>query len=696
MWGGAVDNLGGRTLSYLARTVRPRGNIACIGLVEASTLQTTVMPLILRGVSLLGIHSSEVPREWRISIWEKLASEWMPKDLLKYTVREVIDLADVPRACDELVSGNARTRFVVPIGGDIWPEDRVGLTLRFQGVIMNTMSDDPTPAKQATATVSLEASPPLDPMSAFTAFTQQMTLVQRQILEQMAAFWTGAGDAPTAPTLAAQKSDKRFAADAWRKDPSFDLLRQTYLGYSDYLNDAVEAMALDERTKSQMRYGMRQLIDAMSPSNFLITNPEALQLAVDTGGQSLAQGMGLFLEDLAKGRVSSTDERAYEVGKDIAATPGTVIFENELMQLIQYAPTTETVSERPLLMIPPCINKFYILDLQPENSLVRYIVSQGNTVFMVSWRNIGPAQSHLQWDDYLEQGVMKAIEVALSVSGADKLNTLGFCIGGTLLVSALAVTRARGRMPAASMTLLTTMLDFTDTGEIGVLVSDNGIAAREAAIGAGGLMPGKDLAFAFSSLRANDLIWQYVVNSYLKGKAPPAFDLLYWNADSTNLPGPMFCWYMRNTYLENNLRIPDKTIQCGEPVNLSRINVPTFIYASREDHIVPWRTAFESTQLLAGDTTFVLGASGHIAGVINPASKHKRNHWVAGEVGTDPDRWLENAQDVPGSWWPRWIAWLRKQAGADVPAPTKVGNPTYSAIEAAPGRYVKVKDSEAK
>jgi len=560
---------------------------------------------------------------------------------------------------------------------------------------MNTISDDPALARESTATGGLEAPRPLDPMSAFTAFTQQMTLVQQQIMEQMAAFWTGAGGAPAAPALAAPNNDKRFAADAWRKDPCFDLLRQTYLGYANYLNGAVEGMALDERTKSQLRYGMRQLIDAMSPSNFLITNPEALQLAVDTGGKSLAQGMGLFLEDLAKGRVSSTDESAYEVGKDIAATPGTVIFENELMQLIQYAPTTATVSERPLLMIPPCINKFYILDLQPENSLVRYSVSQGITVFMVSWRNIGPEQSHLQWNDYIERGVMKAIEVSLSVTGTDKLNTLGFCIGGTLLASALAVTRARGRMPAASMTLLTTMLDFTDTGEISVLVTEEGMRAREAAIGAGGLMPGKDLAFAFSSLRANDLIWQYVVNSYLKGKAPPAFDLLYWNADSTNLPGPMFCWYMRNTYLENNLRIPDKTIQCGVPVNLSRINVPTFIYASREDHIVPWRTAFESTQLLSGDTTFVLGASGHIAGVINPASKNKRNHWVAGEVGTDPDRWLEIAQHVPGSWWPHWITWLRKQAGADVPVPTTVGNSKYSAIEAAPGRYVKVKDFEA-
>ena len=468
----------------------------------------------------------------------------------------------------------------------------------------------------------------------FIAFTQQMAQVQQQFVDQMTLFWAGAGGESAAAPTAAKDSDRRFAAEPWHHDPRFDLMRRTYLAYSEYLQGAVENVPLDDKTKAQMRYGMRQFIDAMSPSNFLVTNPEAMQVAIETGGQSLTQGMNLFFEDLAKGRVSSTDENAYQLGTDIAITPGAVIFENELMQLIQYAAATETVRERPLLMIPPCINKYYILDLQPDNSIVRYIVSQGHTVFMVSWRNIGPEQGHLTWDDYLEQGVMRAIDVARDVSGADKVNTLGFCVGGTLLASAAAVMRARNEDKVASMTLLTTMLDYADTGEIGALVTEQSIAAREVAIGAGGLMQGKELAFAFSSLRANDLIWQYVVNSYLKGKAPPAFDLLYWNADSTNLPGPMFCWYVRNTYLENNLRVPGKTIQCGEAVNLSLVKMPTFLYASREDHIVPWRTAYASTQLFSDDTTFVLGASGHIAGVINSASRNKRNHWVAGAVGT--------------------------------------------------------------
>jgi polyhydroxyalkanoate synthase len=555
--------------------------------------------------------------------------------------------------------------------------------------------DNPAATNDAAADAAgSDATPSVDPVSVFIAFTQQMAQVQQQFVDQMTGFWTGtSGESAAAPT-AAKDGDKRFTAEAWRNEPCFDLMRRTYLSYAEYLQGAVESVPMDDKTKAQMRYGMRQFIDAMSPSNFLVTNPEAMQVAIETRGQSLTQGMNLFFEDLAKGRVSSTDEKAYEVGKNIATTPGAVIFENELMQLIQYAPATDTVRERPVLMIPPCINKYYILDLQPDNSIVRYIVSQGHTVFMVSWRNIGPEQGHLTWDDYLEQGVMRAIDVARGVSGAEKVNTLGFCIGGTLLASAVAVMRGRNEDPVASITLLTTMLDFADTGEISTLVTEQSIAAREAAIGGGGLMQGKELAFAFSSLRANDLIWQYVVNSYLKGKAPPTFDLLYWNADSTNLPGPMFCWYVRNTYLENNLRVPGKSIQCGEAVNLSLIKVPTFLYASREDHIVPWRTAYASTQLLPHETTFVLGASGHIAGVINPASKNKRNHWVAGAVGPDPDRWLQTAREVPGSWWPEWSNWLREQAGAEVPAPKTVGSRKYPRIEAAPGRYVKEKDSE--
>jgi polyhydroxyalkanoate synthase len=426
----------------------------------------------------------------------------------------------------------------------------------------------------------------------------------------------------------------------------------------------------------------------MSPANFLATNPEALQLALETRGESLSKGIEMFFRDAAKGRITMSDEAAFEVGINIAASAGAVVYENELMQLIQYRPLTRKVMKRPLLMIPPCINKFYILDLQPDNSLVRFALGQGYTVFMLSWRNISAELGHLGWDDYLQKGIIQAIETARDISGADRVNALGFCIGGAMLSCAVATMQARDNDAVASMTLLTTMLDYADTGEIGLLVNEHSVRTREQTLGRGGVMPGKELALTFSSLRANDLIWPYVVNGYLKGRAPEAFDLLYWNADATNLPGPMFAWYMRNTYLENNLRKPGKTVQCGEPVDLGRITVPTYLYASREDHLVPWRTCFESTKILCCPTTFVLGASGHIAGVINAPSKGKRNYWIDGVMDDQAEGWFASARSESGSWWPHWATWLRQQSLTQVPARVALGNRLYPEIEPAPGRYV--------
>ncbi|HSV58425.1 MAG TPA: alpha/beta fold hydrolase, partial [Variovorax sp.] len=438
------------------------------------------------------------------------------------------------------------------------------------------------------------------------------------------SFFQPANDVPT--------TDRRFAGEAWRNGPGFDLMARNYLSYAKVLCDSIDAAPADARTKAQWQFALRQVLDALSPANCLATNPEALELAVESGGASLAEGMRLFLQDVAKGRISMTDDSAFEVGRNVATTPGNVVFENELIQLIQYTPTTTKVHQRPLVIVPPCINKFYILDLQPDNSLVAHAVAQGHTVFLLSWRNVSAAQGHLGWDDYLEQGVIAALDTASAISGADQVNALGFCVGGTLLACALAVLAARGEDKVASMTLLTTMLDFQDTGEIGLLVDEAMVAKRESEIGRAGVLQGRELGQVFAALRANDLIWPYVVNGYLKGKAPPAFDLLFWNGDDTNLPGPMFCWYLRNAYLENKLGEPGATVQCGESVDFGAIEIPTFLYASRDDHIVPWQTAYASTGLLGGDTTFVLGASGHIAGVINPPAKGKRNHWV-GKVG---------------------------------------------------------------
>jgi polyhydroxyalkanoate synthase len=535
-----------------------------------------------------------------------------------------------------------------------------------------------------------------DTAEQWTKAVKDVTTWQMDTLKAMSAPWLSALPGAAAPTE--KIADKRFRGEAWQNDPRYAALAKAYLAQSDLVRRALDAAPLDDRSKAQWDFVLRQVLDALSPANQLVTNPEAMQLAMETGGKSLVEGLRLYTEDLAQGRISMTDEKAFELGRNIGLTPGSVVFQNDLIQLIQYTATTPKVHRRPLVIVPPCINKYYILDLQPANSFVAYAVAQGHTVFLVSWRNAGAGQSALTWDDYLTDGVMAALDVAKDISRADKVNTLGFCVGGTLLASALAVLAARGEHPASSMTLLTAMLDFGDTGEIGLLVTPEGVAKREAAIGRGGLLKGSELAQVFASLRSNDLIWPYVVEGYLKGKPPPAFDLLYWNSDATNLPGPMFCWYVRNTYLENKLREPGATQQCGESVDLGAVQAPAFVYASKDDHIVPWRTAYASTQLLTGDTTFVLGASGHIAGVINPPAKNKRNYWIRpdsadGALDADADRWFDAAETVAGSWWPAWSEWLASYSGPKVNARKTLGNAAHPPIEDAPGSYVKEKAS---
>ncbi len=522
----------------------------------------------------------------------------------------------------------------------------------------------------------------------FTRYTE-LASVQQNYLQQMGALWVNSaiGSGPAQPA----KGDRRFAGEEWKKSPYHEFLQQSYLVNARYVSDLIERAPLDDKTRARTRFFARQILDALSPSNYIATNPQAMRRAMETGGDSLAKGVRNLVEDLGKGRISMTDEQAFEVGRNLAITPGSVVFENELLQLIQYQPLTETVGERPLVLIPPSINKFYVLDLQPANSFVRYAVEQGNTVFMVSWRNVTAEQGHLTWDDYLAEGIMRAIDVALEITGADKVNTLGFCVGGTMLGCAAAVMAARNEDKIQSLTFLTTMLDFTQAGEIALLIDEQSVAAREQTIGSGGIFPGRELAFVFSTLRGNDLIWPYVVGNYLEGRQPDAFDILYWNADSTNLPGPMYSWYVRNTYLENNLRSPGQTTQCGVKVDLSAIDVPTYVLASCEDHIVPWQTAYQTTQLVSGDVRFVLGASGHIAGVINPAARNRRNYWVEGEQGKGHEGWLETAREMPGSWWSDWSTWLRSHSGAPVQARTRLGTSAFPEIEPAPGRYVKMR-----
>ncbi len=493
--------------------------------------------------------------------------------------------------------------------------------------------------------------------------------------------------------------DRRFSATEWTAHPLSAFSAASYLLNSEFMLALADAVEAGPRERQKIRFAVQQMVDAMSPANFFATNPEAQKKMIDTKGESLTKGMANMLADLQKGRISQSDESAFEVGRNVGNTPGQVVFENELFQLIQYTPTTPTVHSVPLLMIPPCINKFYILDLQPENSLVRYAVEQGNTVFMVSWRNPDRSQANLRWDDYVETGAIRALEVVGEITGQEKAHVFGFCVGGTIAATALAVLAARGQQPAASLTLLTTLLDFSDAGVLEVFVDEAQVALREQTLGGGGLMAGRDLATTFSALRPNDLVWNYVQQNYLKGKEPPAFDLLYWNADSTNLPGPMFCWYLRNTYLENKLKNPGALTVCGVPVDLGKIEAPVFMYGSKEDHIVPWQAAYASMGLLnprnAKANRFVLGASGHIAGVINPAAKNKRSYWVNDKGGKsrpkDDAAWFDGAVEHKGSWWPEWAKFLAQHGGADVPAPATPGNAQYTALEPAPGRYVKAR-----
>jgi polyhydroxyalkanoate synthase len=515
--------------------------------------------------------------------------------------------------------------------------------------------------------------------------------IQAEYLEKQRRLWSALAAGEAAGAARAAPGDRRFSAREWREDPYFNYLKQSYLLAAEFLEKLVEAADVQGQAKEQLRFTVRQWVDAMSPANFAATNPEVLRAVQETRGESLTRGLANLLADARRGRISQTDEAAFEVGRNLAVTPGTVIHENALMQLIQYAPVAAEVAKRPLVMIPPCINKYYILDLQPENSFVRYALEQGHAVFMVSWRNVGPEQGQTTWDDYLRLGVLEALGVARDISKADRVNALGFCVGGTLLGAALAVLAAKGEDVVESVTYLTTMLDFEDTGQIGLFVDEVSVRQREAMLGRGGILPGVELATVFSALRANDLIWPYVVNNYLRGGRPPAFDLLYWNADSTNLPGPMYCWYLRNTYLENKLREPGGVTNLGVKVDLTKVRRPSFIVATREDHIVPWRSAYRSLGLLGGDRTFVLGAAGHVAGVINPASKGKRSYWTGGPHPADPDAWLARAEEKPGSWWPQWAGWLAQYGGGKRKAPAKPGSAKYKAIEPAPGRYVKQK-----
>jgi polyhydroxyalkanoate synthase subunit PhaC len=522
--------------------------------------------------------------------------------------------------------------------------------------------------------------------------------LQQSYVTQVQLLW--AQGAQAQPVV----GDRRFASQAWAHNPTASFSAHHYLLNARTLMGMADAVQGSTKARAKVRFAIEQWLAATAPSNFMALNPDALQKAIDTQGESIAKGIHNLLADMQQGHVSMTDESQFEIGRNVATTEGAVVFENEIFQLIEYKPLTAKVFEKPYLVVPPCINKYYILDLQPANSLVRHLVAQGHRTFVVSWRNPDESMAHTTWDDYIEQGAIKAIAACASIAGVKQINALGFCVGGTILTTAMGVLAARAKtakgsaspFPIASATLLTTFLDFSDTGILDIFIDEQFVKYRESQLavpGKGGLLKGQELASTFSFLRPNELVWNYVVGNYLKGETPPAFDLLYWNSDSTNLPGPMFTWYLRNTYHENNLVKPGKVTVCGEKIDLRNVNVPVYLYGSREDHIVPIGGAYASTQVLPGKKRFVMGASGHIAGVINPPAAKKRSHWV-GKDGVFPEtheEWLKTAAEVPGSWWDDWCAWVKPHAGKLIAAPKTYGNAKYKVIEPAPGRYVKAK-----
>lgn len=514
----------------------------------------------------------------------------------------------------------------------------------------------------------------------------KLLALQQAYVREASELWNqGLGQQPAA-------ADKRFTGDAWARNPVAAFSAAVYLLNARTLLGLAEAADTDAKTKARLRFAVEQWMAASAPSNFMALNAEAQQKALESKGESIARGMQNLLADIQRGHVSMTDEEAFEVGRNVATTEGAVVFENELFQLVEYKPLTKQVYERPFLVVPPCINKFYILDLQPENSLIRYLVEQGHRTFVVSWRNPDASLEDKTWDDYIEDAALKAISVVQDITGAKQINALGFCVGGTILGTALGVLAARKQKPVASATFLTTFLDFGDTGVLDIFIDENAVRLREVQMGRKGLLKGQDLASTFSFLRPNDLVWNYVVGNYLKGETPPPFDLLYWNSDSTNLPGPMYAWYLRNTYLENNLVKPGKVTVCGEKLDLGKVDLPVYVYGSREDHIVPIAGAYATVNHLPGKKRFVMGASGHIAGVINPPAKNKRSYWTNDKLPATQAEWLAGAKEHAGSWWPDWSAWLKGHAGKQIAAPKAYGKAgKYKAIEPAPGRYVKAR-----
>ena len=565
-------------------------------------------------------------------------------------------------------------------------------------------------AKQSNEPRAAGMGDPFNIAGAFFEMTAKLMVDPTRLVQAQVSLWTdymqlwqrtterflggnGGAAQPAEPVIEAAKGDKRFKDPAWQDHAVFDFIKQSYLLSARFMQTTVrDVEGLDDKTAKKVDFYTRQFVDAMAPSNFVLTNPEVLRTTVESRGENLVKGLEHMLDDLERGKgrlsIKMTDTDAFQLGENIATTPGKVVFQNDLMQLIQYAPSTEKVRKRPLLIIPPWINKFYILDLKPKNSFIRWAVAQGHTVFVVSWVNPGEALAGKSFEDYMDEGPFAALGAIEAATGETQVNVIGYCIGGTLLATTLAYMARTGDRRFASATFFTTMVDFAEAGELSVFIDEEQIQAIEEHMREKGYLEGGNMAGTFNMLRANDLIWSFVVNNYLLGKEPFPFDLLFWNSDATRMPYAMHSFYLRNMYQENRLVRPGGISIHGEPIDLTQIQTPVFILATKEDHIAPWKSSYAATQLYRGPVKFCLAGSGHIAGVVNPPDAQKYNFWTSAKLPKQPDAWFEAATQQAGSWWPEWDKWVEKFAGGSVPARTP-GDGKLKPIEDAPGTYVK-------
>ncbi len=557
-------------------------------------------------------------------------------------------------------------------------------------------------AEEGTTTPNAD---PLNIGAAFMEMTTRLMTNPQKLLEAQAGFWKDymslwqstaqrmmGVQAPA--VIEGDPRDRRFKDDAWKENEVFDFIKQSYLLSSRYITDVVnQADGLEPANAQKVDFYSRQFIDAMSPSNFLMSNPEVLRKTAETGGENLIKGLQNLLSDLERGkgnlRIKMTDTDAFKIGENIAVSPGKVVYQNALMQLIQYTPTTDKVLKRPLLIIPPWINKFYILDLRPRNSFVRWATAQGHTVFIVSWVNPDEKLAEKNFEDYMQEGILDALTAIEAATGERAINAIGYCLGGTLLSSTLAWMAENSDDRIKSATFFVTLMDFRESGELNVFIDEEQIKQLEEKMNKRGFLEGSEMATAFNKLRANDLIWSFVVNNYLLGNAPLPFDLLYWNSDSTRMPAKMHSFYLRNMYQNNKLAQPGGITLAGTPIDLANVKVPAYFISTREDHIAPWRATYRGAHLLKGENRFVLAASGHIAGVVNPPEGGKYSHWLNNDLPQDPEAWFQGATEIAGSWWPDWQRWITAQDKRQVKARTP-GDGKLPALDDAPGSYVKV------